>query len=67
VTASLHSVVADAPSGLPIAFPLLVEASIDPGNLCDPALALAMFQRQHFGLRPVEMKCNVRYLLIEPL
>jgi hypothetical protein len=53
--------------GLATALRLVIEASIDLGDLRDPALALAMLEPQDLCVRPVEMKGNVRYLLIEPL
>jgi hypothetical protein len=45
----------------------VVEALIDLRDLGDPMLAVGMFQRQYFLVRPVKVISNVRYLLIEPL
>jgi hypothetical protein len=46
---------------------LLVEALINLGDFCNPALALRMVQRQNLFVRPVKMIGNVGYLLIQPL
>jgi hypothetical protein len=48
-------------------FGLLVEALVYLGDLLDPALSLAVLQREDFFVRPVKVKRDVRYLLIEPL
>jgi len=56
-----------APTGLSAVFKLLIESPVDLGDLCDPALTLPMFQRQDLLVRPVEVKCDISYLLIEPL
>lgn len=44
-----------------------VEAEIDFGNLRHPALALCVLQHQDLVVRPVKVKRDIRYLLIEPL
>jgi hypothetical protein len=46
---------------------LFVESPVDLGDLCDPALTLAVFERENLVVRPVKVIGNVRYLLIEPL
>jgi hypothetical protein len=46
---------------------LFVESLIDLGDLCDPAPALAVFHRQYLIARPVKVKGDIRYLLIEPI
>jgi hypothetical protein len=46
---------------------LLVKSLVDPGDFGDPALALAVFEREDLLMRPVKVISNVRYLLIEPL
>jgi hypothetical protein len=55
------------PAGLDGALSLFVESPVDLGNLSDPPLALAVLQRQDLLVRPVKVKCDIRYLLIEPL
>jgi hypothetical protein len=63
------SVTATAPIGLArqVCALLLVEPPIDLGDLGDPTLAFAMLHRQDLGVRPVKVKCQIRYLLVEPL
>jgi len=56
--------VADLRSDFPHLF---IESPIDLGDLSDPALALAVFEREDLVVRPVKVIGNVRYLLIEPL
>jgi hypothetical protein len=46
---------------------LLIEPPIDPGDLGDPLLALAMLQLQNLVVWPVEMIGDVGYLLEQPL
>jgi len=46
---------------------LLVEPPVYLGDLVDPPLPLAVFEREDLVVRPVEMKSYVRYLLLEPL
>jgi hypothetical protein len=46
---------------------VVVQAPVDAGNLIDPTLAVAMLQREDLIVRPMKMKCDIRYLLIEPL
>jgi len=48
-------------------FHLFVEALVDFGNLCNPTLTLAVFERQDLLVRPVKVIGDIRYLLIEPL
>jgi hypothetical protein len=48
-------------------FHLFIETLVDPGDLGDPALTLAMFKRQDLLVRPMKVIGDVRYLLIEPL
>jgi len=58
---------ADEFIGLAIALQLLVEAPVDLGDFRDPALALAVLQRQDLRVRPMKVECHIRYLLVEPL
>jgi hypothetical protein len=44
-----------------------IQSPVDLGNFVHPALALTVFQRQHLFVRPVKMKRDIRYLLVEPL
>ncbi len=44
-----------------------IEAGIDFGNLRHPLLSLRVLQHQDLLVRPMKMKCDIRYLLIEPL
>jgi hypothetical protein len=44
----------------------LIQSPVDPGDLLDPTAARVVFERQDVVVRPVEMKSDVRYLLIEP-
>jgi len=46
---------------------LLVQTSIDLADFQHPPAPFAMVERQQLFVRPVKMKGNVRYLLIEPL
>jgi hypothetical protein len=46
---------------------LTVETLVDFCDLGDPTMTFAMLQRQNFLVRPVKVKRNIRYLLIEPL
>jgi hypothetical protein len=46
---------------------LLVEPAVDAGDLFHPTLPVAVLQRQDLLVRPVEMKRDVRYLLVQPL
>jgi hypothetical protein len=41
-----------------------IESAIDPGDLLDPALPLAVLKVKHLLGRPVEVIGNVGYLLI---
>jgi hypothetical protein len=44
-----------------------IEAEIDFGNLRHPLPALSVLQHQDLAVRPVKVKRDIRYLLIEPL
>jgi hypothetical protein len=46
---------------------LLVEAAIDLGDLGDPTLALAVLESQDLRMRPMKVKGQVGYLLVQPL
>ncbi len=46
---------------------LLVQASIDPGDLFHPGRAFPMLQAQDLFVRPVKVISHIRYLLAEPL
>jgi hypothetical protein len=46
---------------------LLVESPVDFGYLVNPALPFAVLQRKDLFVRPVKVKGDVRYLLVEPL
>jgi len=46
---------------------LLVEALIDLGDFCNPALTFSMLHRQNLFVRPVKVIGDISYLLIEPL
>jgi hypothetical protein len=46
---------------------LLIEAFIDLGDFCDPALAFSMLHRQNLSVRPVKVIGNIGYLLVQPL
>src|SRR5262249_37221324 len=50
-----------------LALGLLIEAPVDAGDFRDPALALAMVQRQNLLVRPMKVIRHIRYLLVEPL
>jgi hypothetical protein len=42
-------------------------ARVELGDFRHPALALGVLQRHYLFVRPVKVKSDVRYLLIEPL
>jgi hypothetical protein len=46
---------------------LLVQARVDADDLRDPALPLTMLERQNLRVRPIEVKRDIRYLLVQPL
>jgi hypothetical protein len=46
---------------------LFVEAAIDLGDLVDPTEALAVLERQYLRVRPMKVKSQVGYLLVQPL
>ncbi len=46
---------------------LLVQALIDPGDLGNPALPLAVLQRHDLLIRPMKVIGDVGYLLVEPV
>jgi len=45
----------------------VVQPAVDTGDFRDPALPLAVLQREDLIVRPVKMKRDVRYLLVQPL
>jgi len=45
----------------------LVQSPIDGIDLEYPAAAVGVLQRHDFRLRPMEMKSDVGYFLVEPL
>jgi hypothetical protein len=42
-------------------------SGIDPGNLGHPASSLRVLQSEDVGAGPVEVKGQVRYLLVQPV
>jgi hypothetical protein len=44
----------------------LVQPPVDARDLFHPAAARAVFEREQLVVRPVEVKGDVRYLLVEP-
>ena len=46
---------------------LLVETSIDPGDLLGPAPAIGVLQGEDLVERPVQVIGDVGYLLVEPV
>lgn len=51
--------------GIPSAATLSIDLLIDVRNLTDPDGALSMFHLQNIIHRPVEVICDVGYLLVE--
>jgi hypothetical protein len=47
--------------------PLLVQASVDSGDLFHPGRAFPMLQAQDLLMRPMKVISHIRYLLAEPL
>jgi len=46
---------------------LVIESLIDFRDLCYPALAFRVFHSEYLIARPVKVKGDIRYLLIEPI
>jgi hypothetical protein len=45
----------------------IAQTPVDACDLFDPPPARVVFEREDVVVRPVEMKSDIRYLLIEPL
>jgi hypothetical protein len=54
-------------SALFSALVLRIQAAVDLRNLFDPLPTLGVLQRHDLGVRPMEVKGDIRYLLVEPL
>ena len=57
----------DSWRGINSLLPGLIDLFIDFGDLLDPDLSLSMFHGQDIVYRPVEVVCDVRYLLVDAL
>ena len=58
---------AGACAGSSATFTPLVESVVDLCYFRNPALALAVLQREDLLVRPMKVERHVRYLLVEPL